>query len=86
MFGLQTIYEPPHVKTSNVVSEQVPIRPNTNQAVQAEKMARGWNVWIKKEEELYYSCSENKEADQLFGYREADLGLCFCICRLFRFE
>ena len=25
-------------------------------------------------------CSENKGADQLRGYREADLRLCFCIC------
>ena len=29
---------------------------------------------------LYYLCSENKGADQLRGYREADLRLCFCIC------
>ena len=28
-------------------------------------------------EELYYLCSENKGADQLRGYREADLRLCF---------
>ena len=33
------------------------------------------------EEELYYSCSENKGADQLRGYREADLRLCFRICK-----
>ena len=26
---------------------------------------------------MYYSCSENKDADQLRGYREADLRLCF---------
>ena len=26
-------------------------------------------------------CSENKGADQLHGYREADLRLCFCICK-----
>ena len=30
-------------------------------------------------EGLYYPCSENKDADQLRGYREADLRLCFCI-------
>ena len=30
-------------------------------------------------------CSENKGADQLRGYREADLRLCFRICRLFVF-
>ena len=26
-------------------------------------------------------CSENKGADQLRGYREADQRLCFCICK-----
>ena len=26
-------------------------------------------------------CSENKGADQLRGYREADLRLCFRICK-----
>ena len=30
---------------------------------------------------LYYLCSENKGADQLCGYREADLRLCFHICK-----
>ena len=29
---------------------------------------------------MYYLCSENKGADQLRGYREADLRLCFRIC------
>ena len=29
----------------------------------------------------YYPCSENKGADQLRGYREADLHLCFCLCK-----
>ena len=28
---------------------------------------------------MYYLCSENKGADQLRGYREADLRLCFRI-------
>ena len=28
---------------------------------------------------MYYPCSENKGADQLRGYREADLHLCFRI-------
>ena len=32
-------------------------------------------------EGLYYPCSENKGADQLCGYREADLRLCFRICK-----
>ena len=29
---------------------------------------------------MYYLCSENKGADQLRGYREVDLRLCFRIC------
>ena len=35
----------------------------TNRAVQAQKMARG-----RKVEELYYTCSKNKGADQLRSY------------------
>ena len=31
--------------------------------------------------ELHYPCGENKSADQLRGYREADLRLCFRICK-----
>ena len=34
---------------------------------------------------MYYPSSENKGADQLRGYREADLRLCFRICRLLVF-
>ena len=30
----------------------------------------------------YYLCSENKGADQLRGYREADLRLCFRINKI----
>ena len=30
---------------------------------------------------MSYLCSENKGADQLRGYREADLRLCFRICK-----
>ena len=32
-------------------------------------------------EGLYYPCRENKGADQLRGYREADLSLSFRICK-----
>ena len=35
---------------------------------------------------MYYLCSENKGADQLHGYHEADVRLCFCICRLSGFS
>ena len=54
---------------------------DTNQAVQPQKMARSLKFRIQKEEGLFYPCSENKGADQLRGYREADLRLCFCICK-----
>ena len=40
---------------------------------------------MKEEEGLYYPGSENKGADQLRGHREADLRLCFRICRLLVF-
>ena len=35
---------------------------------------------------MYYPCSENKDADQLRGHREADLRLCFRIGRLLVFS
>ena len=61
-------------------------RSDTNQAVQLQKMARGLKFQIKKVERLYYPCSENKGADQLRGYREADLHLCFRICKMLVFS
>ena len=35
---------------------------------------------------MYCPCSENKDADQLRGYREADLRLCFRPCKLLVFS
>ena len=35
---------------------------------------------------MYYPCSENKDADQLRGYRKADLRLCFRPCKLLVFS
>ena len=35
---------------------------------------------------MCYPCSENKGVDQLRGYREANLRLCFRICRLLVFR
>ena len=61
-------------------------RSETNQAVQAPKMARGWKFWIKKVEELHNLCSENKGADQLCSFCEAYLRLCFRISRLLVFS
>ena len=37
-------------------------------------------------EGLHYLCSENKGADQLRGYREADLRLCFRKYKMFVFS
>ena len=62
-----------------------PNRSDTNRPVQAQKRARSLNFRILVEEELYYPSSENKGADQLRGYREADLRLCFHLCRLLVF-
>ena len=61
-------------------------RSDTNWPVQAQKRARSLKFRILVEEELYYPSSENKGADQLRGYHEADLHLCFRICRLLVFS
>ena len=63
-----------------------PNRSDTNRPVQLQKQARSLKFWGYVEEELYYPSSENKGADRLRGYREADLRLCFRICRLFGFS
>ena len=57
------------------VSDQV----DTNLAAQPQKMAGGLKFRIQKVEGYYYPCSENKGADQLRGYHEADVRLCFRI-------
>ena len=59
------------------VSDQVRHKPGRT----VQKMARGLKFRIWKVKGLYYPCSENKGADQLRRYREADLRLCFCICK-----
>ena len=58
-----------------------PTRSDTDRAVQSQKKISGLKFWIQKEEEMYYPSRENKGADQLRGYREADLRLCFRICK-----
>ena len=63
-----------------------PTWSDTNQAVQLQKIARGLKFRIKKVEGLYYLCCENKGADQLRGYREADLRLCFRRCKMLVFS
>ena len=60
---------------------------DTKQAVQLQKMARGLKSWNWKEKGSYYLCSENKGADQLRGYHEADPRLCqFRVCKMLVFS
>ena len=68
-------------KPASSVSEQV----DTNRPVQSHKQARTLKFQVYEEEALYYQCSENKGADQLRSYCEADLRLCFRLCKLFVF-
>ena len=60
-------------------------RSDTNESGQLQNVARNLKFRIKKVEELYYPYSKNKGADQLRSYCEADLRLCFRLCRLFVF-
>ena len=57
-----------------------------SRSIQLQKMARGLKFRILEEEVLFYPCSENKGADQLRGHREADLRLCFRICKTLVFS
>ena len=59
-----------------------PTKSDTNRPVQLQKQVRSLKFRIYVEVELYNPNSENKGTDQLRGYREADLRLCFGICRL----
>ena len=63
-----------------------PTWSDTNRAVQPQKMARGLKFRTVKVEGLYSLYSENKGADQLRGYREADLRLCFRIGKMLVFS
>ena len=63
-----------------------PTRSHANRAVQPLKMARSLKFRIYEVEGLYYRGIENKGADQLRGYREADLRLCFRIYAKKRFS
>ena len=58
-------------------SSGFPTRCHTHRAVQPQEMARTLKFQIYEEEELYYPSNENKGADQLRGFSEADLRLCF---------
>ena len=59
----------------------IPTRSDTNEDVQRPEIARGLKFRTLEVEGSYYPCSENKGADQLRSYREADLCLCFRICK-----
>ena len=63
-----------------------PTWSDTNQAVQLQRTARDLKFRIYIVEGLYYLCSENKGADQLRGYRKADLRLCFGIFKMLGFS
>ena len=63
----------------------VPTRSDTNQTVQSQKIARSLKFRLNEEEGLYYPFSENKGADQLRSYCEADLRLCCRLCILLVF-
>ena len=62
-----------------------PTRSDINRPVQSQKRGRILKFRIKVEEDLYYPSSENKGADQLRSYCEADLRLCFRLGRLLVF-
>ena len=62
-------YEPVHQKTKNLG----PTRSDINRSVHSQKQARSLKIWIKKIDELYCPCSENKDADQLCSYCTASL-------------
>ena len=70
-------YEPRCEKTSVLVSDLVRHKPGCP----ATENARGLKFRILEVEGLYFLCSKNKDADQLRGYREADLRLCLRMCK-----
>ena len=66
-------------------SSGFPTRSDINWPVQLQKMAKRLKFWSYVEEELFFPSSENKGTDQLRSYCEADLCLCFHLCRLLVF-
>ena len=62
-----------------------PTRTDINRPRESQKRARVLNFRIYLEEELYCRSSENKGADQLRSYCQADLRLCFRLGRLLVF-
>ena len=75
--------ELPHEKNNNVVSKQVGHKPS---CTSTEDSYRLEILDVEISLELYYLYSENKGADQLRSYCEADLRLCFCIGKMLVFS
>ena len=67
--------------SENTGLQGFPTGSNTNWPVQSEKKRKSLKVWIRVDVELYYSRSENKNADQMCSYCTAYLHLCFRICK-----
>ena len=76
-------YEQVREKTNSLFG--FPTRPDTNRPVKSQKKARSLQLCIKVEEQLYYPCSGDKDADQLCSYCTGDLRLCFRVCKLLFF-
>ena len=65
----------------NTMSLEFPTRSDRNQAVKPQSMIRDLKFRLREVEKLFYLCSESKGADQLHGYRVADLRLCIHKCQ-----
>ena len=80
---IQTIYEPRHEKTNVLVSDLVRHKPGCTASEDGKRLEISN---LESRGIVYILCSENKSADQLRGYREADLRLCFRICKTLVFS
>ena len=81
MYVFPLIYEPRHEKINNVGFIQVRHKQSSTRTEDCQRLET-----LEKTEELYYPFSENKGVDQLRSYCEADLRLCFRICKMFVFS
>ena len=72
-----SIVEPRCEKTGLRAFRPGPTKPGCA----ATEDARDLKFRNKEEEGLYKPCGENKGTDQLHDYREADLRLCFRMCK-----
>ena len=72
------LYEPRCEKTGLQSFRQGPTQTGL---YSHRRWLEGFKFRIKVGKGLYCPCSENKDADQLRGYREAVLRICFRICK-----